>query len=89
MLGMVWVAVMGLLTVGLLGFARDLSARQRAQHAADAAALAALDGDRALAAQVAARSHATIVSVVWLGTVVEVRVRVGDHDATARATRAP
>lgn len=92
MLGVLWVAVMAVLVVGLVGFAARLGEAQRAQHAADAVALAAVDGDRAAADRVAALAGGEIVAVEWHltgGSWVEVTVRVGSHRATARASRAP
>ena len=65
------------------GLAHD---RSRARTAADAGALAAvLDGDAA-ARQVARRNGATEVTIAWSGDEVEVQVRVGRAEATARAT---
>ncbi|HSL74291.1 MAG TPA: hypothetical protein VK853_07480 [Ilumatobacteraceae bacterium] len=63
----------------------------RAQTAADAVALASLTGGRSLAADVAERHGAAVVS--WTserdGAVVTVVVTLGDASATARATSAP
>lgn len=63
--------------------------RQRAQTAADAAALAGLDGGRAAAAALAARNGATLVSFVADGNEVTVVVRRGDTQARARASDGP
>jgi Flp pilus assembly protein TadG len=62
--------------------------RVQAQTAADAAALASLDGGRQVADQIAHR-HGAIVISWWRGPgpdEVSVAVRVGDSTATARAT---
>ncbi len=62
--------------------------RSRAQHAADAAALASLDGGAAAAGELARRNGAVLVS--WRRgpgpDEVTVVVRVGDSTATARAS---
>jgi hypothetical protein len=63
--------------------------RTRAQTAADAAALAGLDGGVAASSQLAARHGATVVAWTEDGHEVTVKVRVGDTTATARATDAP
>jgi hypothetical protein len=89
MLGLVWVVVAAVLVVAVVGFGARLGEAQRAQHVADAAALAAVDGDRALAQQVAALDGGTIVSIEWRLAAVGVTVRVGSHTATAWASRAP
>lgn len=62
--------------------------RVQAQTAADAAALASLDGGRQTADQIA-RTYGAIVISWWRGPgpdEVSVVVRVGDSTATARAT---
>jgi hypothetical protein len=60
--------------------------RTRARTAADAAALASLDGDRSTATEIAARHGAVVVSWSRRGDEVTVVVRVGEVSATARAT---
>ena len=81
------VAMLGAL-VDFGGIARD---RARAQTAADAAALASVDGDVAEARRFADLHGATVVS--WVegpgDHEVTVVVRLGDTVATARATNAP
>ena len=74
--------------VGLGGLGRDLVDRARAQTAADAAALASLEGGRAAATRLAAAHGAVIVA--WSGgeDEVTVTVRRGRARATARATDA-
>lgn len=70
---------------------RTVLDRQRAQTAADAAALASVDGGRGDAVELAGRHGATVVS--WQAgpgpDEVTVVVRVGDVTAIARASDAP
>ncbi len=61
----------------------------RARSAADAAALASLEGGHAAAEELATTNGATVVSWAQVGSDVVVEVRVGDAVATARATNAP
>lgn len=64
--------------------------RGRAQSAADAAALASLDGGRSIASDFARRHGAQVVS--WTqgpDHEVTIVVRVGEATATARATNEP
>ena len=61
----------------------------RAQTAPDAAALAALDGGPAAAADLAARHGAVVVSWTRRDREVTVTVRLGEVTATARASDAP
>ncbi len=77
------------LTVALAAMGRTTVDRTRAQTAADAAALAGLDGGVASSSQLAARHGATVVTWTEIGDEVTVTVRVGDATATARATDAP
>lgn len=89
------VAVTATLLVAIVVALVDLGAgaadRARAQTAADAAALASLDGGVATAARFAELHGATLVS--WTAgpgiDEVTVVVRFGDATATARATDAP
>jgi hypothetical protein len=62
--------------------------RSRAHAAADAAALAAINGGRPAAAAMATRNHGTLVSYDERDGSVEVRVRVGHATALARAAPA-
>ena len=62
--------------------------RSRAHAAADAAALAAINGGRPAAVEVATRNHGTLVSYDERDGSVEVRVRVGRATALARAAPA-
>ena len=72
------IATMGRITVD----------RTRAQTAADAAALAGLDGGPFAASRLAARHGAQVIAWSERGDVVTVTVRLGDTTATARATDA-
>jgi secretion/DNA translocation related TadE-like protein len=93
---MLLVAVMALVAASMMAmahFGARVVAREQAQVAADAAALAgvtALDtGARAAASALAARNGGVLVSFRQLGDDVVVVVEVGGEQATARASRAP
>jgi Flp pilus assembly protein TadG len=79
------------LLAALVDFGGITQNRARAQTAADAAALASLEGGAAAADDYATRHGATVIS--WSRGPgeyeVTVRVRVGDSTATARASNAP
>jgi Flp pilus assembly protein TadG len=86
------VVVMGIALMGaLVEFGAMTQQRARAQTAADAAALASLDGGAAAASTYARRHGAIVVS--WSEGPgqheVTVVVRLGDATASARATNAP
>jgi len=85
------VALAVALTAGLAHLGTVARDRARAEAAADAAALAALDGGRSRAASIATANGSTLVS--WAAgpgpNDVTVVVRVGDVTATASATDAP
>lgn len=78
-----------ILALGDMG--RTAVDRSRAQTAADAAALASLDGGHASAESLAQRHGASVVT--WSQgpgpSEVTVTVRLGDTTATARASNAP
>ncbi|HEX4983905.1 MAG TPA: hypothetical protein VFV63_19520 [Ilumatobacteraceae bacterium] len=74
---------------GLAQLSRDLIDVSRARSAADAAALASVEGGREAATELAATNGATLVSWVQVGSDVVVEVRVGNAVATARATNVP
>jgi hypothetical protein len=63
--------------------------RTRAQTAADAAALASLEGGPAAAARLAGRHGAVVTAWSSSGHEVTVTVRLGEVSATARASDAP
>jgi len=85
----VTVAFTGAGGVALAAFSRDLIDASRARSAADAAALASVEGGPAAAAELAAANGATLVSWAQIGSDVVVEVRVGDAVARARATNVP
>ena len=68
---------------------RDLIDASRARSAADAAALASVEGGPAAATELATANGATLVSWALVGSDVVVEVRVGDAVAAARATNVP
>jgi hypothetical protein len=74
---------------GLAALARDLIDASRARSAADAAALASVEGGRAAAIELSSANGATLVSWAQVGSDVLVEVRVGDATATARAANTP
>ena len=76
----------GLLAVGAARAGAVLVDRQRAQIAADAAALAAVEGGRAAASAIAGRNGAVLVSWRVIGADVIVEVRSGSVTAVARAS---
>ena len=76
-------------TMALVPVLGDLSDRQRARSAADAAALAGVEGGRSAAADLAAANGAELVVWSRSGRTVTVGVRVGDQEVTARATDEP
>jgi hypothetical protein len=81
-----------LFAVALARFGATVTDHERAQAAADAAALAATDGGREAAERIAVANGAVLTAFTVLdaptGTVI-VTVAVGASSATARATRAP
>lgn len=89
---LVVVAMLGaVLAAALADFGAAVQQRARAQTAADAAALASLDGGRWAAERFAARHGAAVVT--WHRGPgpfeVTVVVRLGDATATARASNRP
>ena len=77
------------MTVAVAAMGRTAIDRTRAQTAADAAALAALDGGPAAATALAARHGCVVVALSVADDVVTLTVRLGDVTATAPATDAP
>ena len=67
----------------------ELGERQRAQTAADAAALAGVTGGRSASARLASHNDATLVTWARHGRDVIVTVVVGEQEASARATDGP
>ena len=82
-------AITAAILLGLVPVLGDLSERQQARSAADAAALAGVTGGRAAAASLAAANDAVLVGWSRSGREVTVSVRVGDQTVTARATDGP
>ena len=74
---------------GLAALSRELVDVSRARSAADAAALASVEGGQAAAVELAEANGAEIVTWAQVGTDVVVEVRVGDAIARARATNVP
>lgn len=83
------VVVVLVVTVLVARVAMVSADRSRARAAADAAALAGALGGRARSQQLAEANRAELVSYQSVGHTVEVRVRVGEVEATARATTEP
>lgn len=86
---MVSVAVVVAVGSAIVPFAVELTHRQRAQTAADAAALAGVHGGQPASVQLAAVNGATLVAWSRTGRSVTVTVVTGDVAATARATDEP
>jgi Flp pilus assembly protein TadG len=83
------VLIAALMCLAVAGLGRAMLDRQRAQTAADAAALAGVSGGRSAAAQLATRNHGTLVQFHVDGLDVVVVVVVGSARATARAGDGP
>lgn len=87
------VAVAALVAVAVGHAGSQVHDRARAQAAADAAALAGVDGGRTAAAELAAANGAALTAFTATGagefTTVEVTVRVREAVASARATNGP
>lgn len=77
------------MSLALATFGRATLDRTRAQTAADAAALAGVDGGQPAASRLAAHHGAVVIAWIERGDDVTVTVRLGDATATARATDAP
>ncbi len=80
------VALAAILTLAFGAMAGQVVDAARAQTAADAAALAAIEDGRPGAARLVARHGGSIVAWSQRGREITVTVRVGDAVATARAT---
>ena len=87
LLAVVVMAALSVLAVGLFG--QRIVDRGRAQTAADAAALAAIEGGRSAAQRLATRNGAVLVGYSEAGDVVTVVVELRGERATARATDGP
>lgn len=86
---LVGVALTAAVTLALMPVLVSVVDRARAQNAADAAALAGVAGGETAAGAIAAANDATLVAWSRSGYEVTVTVRVGEREATARATNAP
>jgi hypothetical protein len=86
LVGLALTAAIMLALVPVLG---DLTDRQQARSAADAAALAGVTGGRVAAESLAGRNDAVLVAWSRQGREVTVSVRGGDQVVTARATDGP
>ena len=86
---LVGVALTAAVTLALMPVLVSVVDRARAQNAADAAALAGVARGEAAAGAIAAANDATLVAWSRSGYEVTVTVRVGERQATARATNAP
>jgi hypothetical protein len=86
---LVGVAITAAATWAIVPVLDGLVDRQQARSAADAAALAGVDGGRAAAESLADANGAELVGWMRDGRRVTVRVRVGDQIAVARATDEP
>lgn len=87
LLAVVVVVVVTMLATAAFG--ARVVAKEQAQVAADAAALAGVTGGRAAAQRVAVANDGLLIGFTSSGETVVVSVRVGADVATARATRAP
>lgn len=83
------IAIISAVVMAIVPFANDLFDRQRAQAAADAAALVGVNGGRSESAELAAINGATLVTWEQSGRTVTVTVARGDATATARASAEP
>lgn len=86
---LIGLSITGAATVAAIPFFDAVVDRQRAQNAADAAALAGVTGGSGAAAHLAAENGAELVSWRRSGRDVVVVVSVDGREATARATDAP
>ena len=82
------VLAVGGLCVGLSRLGGDAMASARARTAADAAALAGAAEGEAAARELAAANGAELLEYAEEGVEVQVRARVGEAEAVARAERA-
>jgi Tfp pilus assembly protein FimT len=86
---MVSVAIVAAVAMAVVPFGVDLADRQRAQTAADAAALAGVHGGQSASVELAAANGATLVAWAQSGRSVTVTVVRRDATASARATDEP
>ena len=86
---LVGLALTSAVLTAMMPWVAELGDRQRAQTAADAAALAGVTGGRLGSARLAAANDGTLVAWRLVGDDVIVTVDVDGHRATARATDGP
>jgi hypothetical protein len=90
---LIGVALLATIALAVASVGSHLAQRGAAQAAADAAALAGVDGGHAAAATLASRNGAAMVAFSAVadgsGRTVTVTVRVGDERATATASDEP
>ena len=82
-------ALAAVLTIALGSMAGTVIDAARAQTAADAAALASIEGGRGAASRLATAHGGVVVAWSQRGAEIVVTVRVGDAVAVARATGGP
>ena len=82
-------ALVAMVMIALVPVLGDLTERQQARSAADAAALAGVTGGAEQSAKLASANRGVLVAWSRVGRQVTVQVRVGDQVATARATDEP
>ena len=83
------VAIAAVLAMGAARFGTTATGRAQAQAAADAAALAAVEGGASAASRLARANGGTLTRFAVAGGDVVVTVTVGGVSATARATNGP
>lgn len=86
---LVSVALTAAVTLALTPVLIGLIEHARARNAADAAALAGVTGGQGASSAIAAANDATLIAWTRDGYEVTVTVRVGEQQASARATNAP
>jgi len=86
---LVALAMTAAITLAMVPVLGDLTDRQQARSAADAAALAGVTGGRAASEAMASRNDAVLIAWSRSGHEVTVQVRVGDQVIAARATDGP
>lgn len=90
---LIGVALLATMALAVATVGSQMIERSSAQVAADAAALAGVDGGRAAAAALASRNAAALVAFAMVttasGRTVTVTVRIGDEQASATASEVP
>ncbi len=90
---LIGVALLATMALAVASVGSRMAQRSSAQSAADAAALAGVDGGYAAASEFASRNAAVLVAfdvvTTTSGRTVAVTVRIGDEQATATASDVP